>query len=285
LTTDAAEPGWGAELRIGGRQLLTYGFFLIEDSPLTSNQRETSAVLRALKYFRPELAAARVSAITVRSDNAPTVCNLQRQGAGLALLQLTRAIFRILQGMDIRLHVAHIPGRENEMVDSLSRMEVTGDYALKQEVFNRTLLMLQVLPTVDLFAHRFNNKLSRFVAMNGLLAVGAVATDAFAFSWRGELPYAFPPVQLVGQVLQRIQQEDMLAVLVVPKWPSQPWWGLFRDMAIRTCELGSMDEVLTPGLAMTGSHVTLKLPRGIFLMAVVRAVPTTVSTAATFTRL
>jgi hypothetical protein len=44
-------------------------------------------------------------------------------------------------------------------------------------------------------------------------------------------------------------------------------------MQLLTCELGTMDAVLTPGLAMTCSHVTLKLPRGIFLMAVVAAVP------------
>jgi hypothetical protein len=227
-----------------------------------------------LAYFRPELVLARVSAMTVRSDNAATVCNLQRQGAGVALLPLTRAIFRILQRLDIRFHVSHIPGKENETVDSLSRMEITGDYALRQEIFGRAIRTLRVLPTIDLFAHALNHKLPRFVAMSGVLSVGAVATDAFAFSWRNEIPYAFPPVQLVGRVLQRIQEEQMSAVVVVPKWPSQPWWGTFRDMQLVTYELGTMDEALTPGLAMMQSHVTLKLPRGVFLMAVVRATQT-----------
>jgi hypothetical protein len=88
LTTDAAESGWGAELRIGDRQLLTFGFFLTDALQPTSNQRETIAVLRSLRYFRPVLQTERVSAMTVRSDNAPTASNLQRQGAGLSLLQL-----------------------------------------------------------------------------------------------------------------------------------------------------------------------------------------------------
>jgi hypothetical protein len=43
-------------------------------------------------------------------------------------------------------------------------------------------------------------------------------------------------------------------------------------------ELGSMDEVLTPGLAMTNSNVTLNMPRGVFLMAVVRAIPISTAT-------
>jgi hypothetical protein len=65
---------------------------------------------------------AQAKAMTVRSDNAATVCNLQRQGAGLTLLKLTRAIFRILTTLDIRVHFAHRPGKENVLVDALSRM-------------------------------------------------------------------------------------------------------------------------------------------------------------------
>jgi hypothetical protein len=45
-------------------------------------------------------------------------------------------------------------------------------------------------------------------------------------------------------------------------------------MKLITVELGMGDEVLRPGLAMTGSQVTLLLPKGMFLMAVVQAVPT-----------
>jgi hypothetical protein len=188
------------------------------------------------------------------------------------LLKLTRAIFRILTTLDIRLHVAHIPGKKNVLVDSLSRMEITGDYALEMNVFLQAIQLLGVSPTVDLFAHKLNRKLERFVAMDGVLAEGAIRTDAFSFSWRGELVYAFPPVQLVGRVLQRIQEEGLTAVVVVPKWPSQWWWSVFREQQEKTVELGQSEQVLLPGLAMTGSHVTLKLPPGWFLMALVKAV-------------
>jgi hypothetical protein len=197
--------------------------------------------------------------MTVRSDNAATVCNLQRQGAGLALLKLTRAIFRILTTLDIRLHVAHIPGKENVLVDGRAHQQA--------------MRLLEVSPTVDLFAHKFNNKMARFVAMDGPLAEGAIRTDAFSFTWRGELVYAFPPVQLVRRVLQRIQEENLCAVVVVPKWPSHWWWSVFRAQQVRTVELGMSKQVLHPGLAMKGSHVTLELPPGLFLMALVKAVP------------
>jgi hypothetical protein len=190
----------------------------------------------------------------------------------LVVLKLARAIFRILTTLDIRLHVVLIPGKKNVLVDSLSRMEITGDYALDMSVFRQAVQLLGVSPTVDLFAHRLNKKLERFVAMDGVLAEGVIRTDAFSFTWKGELVYAFPPVQLVGRVLQRIQEEGLTAVVVVPKWPSQWWWTVFREQQEKTVELGQSEQVLHPGLAMTGSHVTLKLPPGWFLMALVRAV-------------
>jgi hypothetical protein len=152
------------------------------------------------------------------------------------------------------LHVAHIAGKDNGLVDALSRMKVTGDHEPKQSVLERAPQMLGVKPTVDPAAHARNRKLARFVVMNGPLAAGAVMTDAFALSWRSERPYAFPPVQLVGDVLQKIQEERIAAVVVVPQWTSQPWWGLFREMQQKTIELGKADEVLLPGLAMIGSY-------------------------------
>jgi hypothetical protein len=171
--------------------------------------------------------------------------------------------------LDIRLHVAHILGKENMVVDALSRMEVTGDYALKPGKFHQALQLLEAHSTADLFAHALNRKLDRFMVMDGFLALGAVATDAFTFSWKKELPYAFPPIQLIGRMLQRVREERITAVVVMPKWTSEPWWNLFRDMQRMTIELGQSKEALSPGLAMTGSHVTLTLPPGLFLMALI----------------
>jgi hypothetical protein len=109
-------------------------------------------------------------------------------------------------------------------VDVLSQREVTLDYELKQGVLDRALRTLRVVPIDDLFAYTRNRKLARFVAMDGLLAVGALTTDAFALSWKNERPYAFPPVQVVSQVLQKIQEEEIMAIVVGPRWTSQPRW-------------------------------------------------------------
>jgi hypothetical protein len=270
LTTDASEGGWAGHLEIGVLLWHTFGFYFPADGLTSSNQRETAAVLRSLLFFAPYLQYYQIHGLTIRSDNLVTVFNLQRQGAGPALLYLTREIFSILTTHDIRLHVTHIRGIENVLVDALSRLEITGDYQLKQEVYDNCVTLLGVTPTIDLFAHCQNSKCSRFVSLPGVRAAGATALDAFDVAdWSRELAYIFPPVQIIDRVLMRLLMDEATAVLVVPKWTSQPWWGLLRPMIRTVVELGNSDLVLNPGPGMTESESEKKLPPGLFLMALV----------------
>jgi hypothetical protein len=79
LTTDARKTGSGTELVFGGQSFISYGSFWTEDDLTSSNQRETTAVLRALLYFRPMIIASNIRAIAVRTDNVVTIYNLRRQ--------------------------------------------------------------------------------------------------------------------------------------------------------------------------------------------------------------
>jgi hypothetical protein len=101
--------------------------------------------------------------MTIRSDNAVTVYNLRRQGACVALLYPTRAIFSLLERLDLRVHACHIPGVENVLTDALSRLERTGDYELRMDVYKHATAVLQVCPTVDLFAAAYNAKCRAYV--------------------------------------------------------------------------------------------------------------------------
>jgi hypothetical protein len=138
--------------------------------------------------------------MTIRSDNKTT-------------------IFKILQKLDIRIAVAHILGKDNGEVDALSRMEVTGDYALNWDSFRTGISMLGPWPVVGLFAHNRNNKLQRFVAIEGPLAAGVESFEALSSDWGTEYAYIFPPVQLIPRVLQKINEDRAKAIVVVPQWP------------------------------------------------------------------
>jgi hypothetical protein len=239
----------------------------------SSNQTETTAVLRALLAFKQTLIDRRIHALSIQSDNAVTVFNLQRQGAGPALLRMTREIFKLLQKLDIRLHIQHIPGVQNVLVDSLSRMEATGDFALRPDLFLYAIRTLRVEPTIDLFAHSKNNKCPRFCALPSALSGSSEISDAFSIPWTREIPYIFPPVQIIDKVLQKIVQERVTALLVVPRWPTQPWWGLLRPIAKTVLVLGRSQDILIPGPAMLNSTTKKTLPPALWLMVLATPTP------------
>jgi hypothetical protein len=152
-------------------------------------------------------------------------------------------------------------------------MERSGDYSLKQEIFDQAIQLLGVTPTVDLFAHQENRKVHRFVSLPGNRAVGAIYLDAFSRSWADEIPYAFPPISLLPRVLNRIRSDGGIALVVAPVWIGQPWWSMLVDMAVAAVILGKSREVLIPGPAMVQSSVKLEVPPGRLLMALVCALP------------
>jgi hypothetical protein len=195
-----------------------------------------------------------------------TVFNLQRQGASESLLYETRQIFSFLLKMDIRLQITHVPGVENVTADALSRMDVAGDYELKLEFYQRGVHFLRINPSLDLFATANNNKCQTFLALPGRRATGARALDALRYSWDGQTVYAFPPVQLIPKVLQRIRMERLQhVVMVFPEWPSRPWWNSLQELVVTQVRLGDAQMVLAPGPTMADNRA--KLPPGNILMA------------------
>jgi hypothetical protein len=202
--------------------------------------------------------------LAIKTDNIVTIFNLQRQGASESLVYETRQTFSLLQKLDVRITVTHIPRIDNGVADALSRMDKVGDYGLKVEYFRRGVEYLGVAPTLDVFGAKHNSKCARFLALPGKGAGGAVALDALRYSWEGEVAYAFPPVQLIPRVIQKLFLERGEAVMVVPEWPSRPWWNLLLRFTIRLVRLGEAQEVLEAGPTMTSNRA--KLPPGNMLM-------------------
>jgi hypothetical protein len=160
--------------------------------------------------------ASNIRAIAVRTDNMVTVYNLRRQQAsGGKLLQATRAIFSVLTKLDTRIRMYNVTGADNVLTDALSRMDMAGDYVLLPEVLRVGARALGSSPMIELFASCYNHKLARFMVLPGKSSGGAVVKDALIYSWKGEVPYAFPPVQMVARVLQKLGRDEVASALVV----------------------------------------------------------------------
>ena len=62
------------------------------------------------------------------------------------------------------------------------------------------------------------------------LTPGSAGVDAFSLSWEGQNNWLVPPIYLVPRVILHCIACQAVGTLVVPKWPSAPFWPLiFRN--------------------------------------------------------
>ena len=92
---------------------------------------------------------------------------------------------------------------------------------LKETLFTNACAKLSVTPNIILFASRINCQITPCVSYRDDPA--AFAINTFQISWQYHLFYAFPPFSLITTVLQKIQEDKARGLLLVPKWPTQPW--------------------------------------------------------------
>ena len=76
--------------------------------------------------------------------------------------------------------------------------------------------------TVDQFADFHNKQTPRFNSR--CWNPGTEAVDAFTVDWHGDTNWWCPPVRLVPRVISHAQVCKVVGTLIVPCWPSAPFW-------------------------------------------------------------
>ncbi len=121
--------------------------------------------------------------------------------------------------------VQWVPRAQNQLADAASRREDLADFCLLPGAYDAMCDELGVEPVIDLFADYDNTRITRLLSARHSPCSEGV--DAFVQLWPDECVYALPPFPMVGRVLARVLLMDRVdMVLVVPLWPSQPWWPL-----------------------------------------------------------
>jgi hypothetical protein len=77
--------------------------------------------------------------------------------------------------------------------------------------------------SLDAFACPQSKLTSRFASRH--FAPEALAEDGLMLDWSSEVVWLNPPWALLPDVLCKLRAERPAAVLVVPVWPSQTWYG------------------------------------------------------------
>ena len=219
LFTDASNRGWGAHIQ----ELSTKGFWTYPYCTKHINILEMTAVLLALQHFEKRIWG---KSVLIATDNSTVVSYINKQGGthSRAICDLASDLWFWASARDITLKARHIPGKYNVLADVLSRSKeaLPLEWELHPSVLKAVFRHFGI-PTVDLFATKFNHKLPEYVSP--VLDPNAVAVDAFSQSWDDMFAYAFPPYAVLSRVMTRIQAASRcLMVLIVPLWSSKPWF-------------------------------------------------------------
>ena len=99
---------------------------------------------------------------------------------------------------------------------------------LNPEIFQKAIKHLKFKPDLDCFASSLNTRLPKYISYKPDLY--ACLIDAFSVHWGFYKCYLFPPFSLIGHTLQKICMDQTEVILVVPKWPTQPWYNNVQGM-------------------------------------------------------
>ena len=132
-------------------------------------------------------------------------------------------IFSLTKEHDVIIDMEWIPRSGNEVADYLSKIVDFDDWSVKDSYFGAVDSIWGPF-TVDGFANSVNAKVPRFYSL--LFQPGSLGVDSLAFDWGPENCWLVPPVYLTPRVLMHFRYCQSRDVLVVPFWPSSPFWPI-----------------------------------------------------------
>lgn len=223
IFSDASTTGWG--IVCNGQK--SHGFWSESESKEHINLLELKAAFFGIKCFASNL---RDEQILLRIDNTTAIAYINRLG-GIQiekLSEMAREIWRWCEERNLWISASYINTKLNVEADAESRqLKPETEFELSPEIYNKIVIRFGK-PEIDLFATRVNNKCRKYVSWRR--DPGAWAVDAFTIDWSGMFFYAFPPFAIISKILQKIKREKAEGILVVPRWPAQPWFPLFMNM-------------------------------------------------------
>lgn len=223
IFSDASLTGWGMSCN----ETRSHGFWSREEKKEHINYLELKAAFFGLKCCVNNRTNQN---ILLRIDNTTAIAYINRMG-GIQypkLNLLSREIWQWCERKNHFIFASYINTKDNQIADTESRkFHVETEWELNSKYYKKITSQFG-LPDIDLFASRINSKCSLFVSWHP--DPSAFAVDAFTLNW-GELRfYAFPPFSLVLKVVQKVIRDKAEGIVVVPYWPTQPWYPVFTSL-------------------------------------------------------
>ncbi|KAJ8912752.1 hypothetical protein NQ315_016708 [Exocentrus adspersus] len=230
IFSDASPTRWGASS--GG--VRCHGFWDDGERQMHINLLEIKAAFYALSLSKD----AEHTRILLRIDNQTAISCINRGGSikYSFLNEAATELWRWCENKKISIFAAYIPSSQNIEADRESRSDsFDTEYQLNNTVFGKILQEFGT-PEIYLFASRIKTKCETYVSW--FPDPGSLSVDAFTLNWTQYFFYAFPPFAIIARVLEKIIQEKAQGIVVVPLWPTQPWYPETPSASQKPCPGG-----------------------------------------------
>ncbi|XP_033222710.1 uncharacterized protein LOC117176563 [Belonocnema kinseyi] len=147
------------------------------------------------------------------------------------LNKISKEIWQWCEERNIWIFASYISSKDNFEANAESRkLEPETEVELSIPAFNKIVKTFRN-PETDLFASRTNSKCIRYISWKR--DPGSEAIDAFTLNWSSVFFYAFSPFSIILRTLTKIKRDQAEGIMIVPNWPTQPWYPLFHSLMIR----------------------------------------------------
>ena len=226
IKTDASLMGWGAVVgkhEAGGR-------WNQNEEENHINYLEMLAIFFALRSFENYVEGKYVK---ILSDNTTAISYINNMGGiksekcnGLAIV-----IWEWCLQRNIWLICSHIPGKNNDQADRLSReFNDQIEWQLDKSIFLRICEKVG-RPDIDLFASRLNTQLKVFCSWKP--DPECTHVNAFSLHWGSfKFVYIFPPFSVLSLCVRKIQEDKARGIIIAPLWPTQTWFAMLMKILV-----------------------------------------------------
>ena len=237
IFSDASTTGWGAVCNFQEAN----GFWDVVELENHINYLEIKAAFLGLKCFASNLVDKQ---ILLRIDNITALAYLNKMGGikSDSLNAITKEVWEWCKERRLWIFAEYVASKDNpaDWGSRISNMDT--EWELSEEAF-RVIVKKFGVPEIDLFASRINRKCWRYCSWER--DPEALAINALTVEWKKFFWYAFPPFSLISKVIKKIKEEGSTGILLVPLWPSQPWFPDFKKLLVSdTIEFTPSDHLL-----------------------------------------
>ena len=166
-------------------------------------------------------------------DNRTACAYINKQGGTRSCVLAREACAMWEELVDQRINLLTtnwIASKDNCRADFLTRHRFESwEFQLHPTLFSLVVDHFSITPTLDAFASAQTAQLPRY--MSWLEDPHAVARDALIAEW-DPVTYLFPPVPMLLKVLEKVQQEEIEAILICPHWPAALWWQVAAKLMV-----------------------------------------------------